>query len=321
MGKYLLDNIHAQYPKARLGIVVASRGTMIKDLLASSPHIEVIEANRRSLGALWRLWREWRGSDMVATQYTGKHGGQFGLSSKVAARLLARQGGLIGFHDAFRWNGRLYDHLLPVRHDQAVAEHERAALRASGLAVAVPYPKMESAPSDDADRFGLAQGTYAIAHFFAGNPGRSMSPERARTLVQELHAAMPNLTILVSGGSGDRASAKAIVEDLSFARSIAGEASLQDMLKLIKSAAFVVSVDTGVAHLAAHLHTPLVVMRTCLGPNWWLPGQYGPGIPAAQFSREELCRPHVNKPYPDCIDRIVLTDIVAACEASVARIQ
>ncbi|MES2203231.1 MAG: hypothetical protein V4474_02860, partial [Patescibacteria group bacterium] len=92
MGKYLLDNVHAQYPAARLGLVVASRGAMIRDLLSAYPYIEVVEANRANPGSLWRLWRAWRGSDVVVTQYAGKQGGRFSLATKVMARLLARRG-------------------------------------------------------------------------------------------------------------------------------------------------------------------------------------------------------------------------------------
>src|SRR3989338_3419571 len=80
MGKYLLENIHAQFPNARLGIVVASRGAMIRDLFATYPWLEVIEANRRSPRSLFYLWRNFRNSDLVMTQYAGKLGGRFGLA-------------------------------------------------------------------------------------------------------------------------------------------------------------------------------------------------------------------------------------------------
>ncbi len=90
MGKYFLENVRVSNPSARFGIVVGSRGTMVRDLFSGYPWIEVVEANRRSPFSLWRLWREWRGSDMVLTQYAGKKGGRFSLASKCAARLLAR---------------------------------------------------------------------------------------------------------------------------------------------------------------------------------------------------------------------------------------
>ncbi len=314
MARYLLENIHAQFPDARCGIAVAGRGNMIRDLLADTPWIEVVEANRRNLKGLWRLWRDWNGSDLVVTQYAGKHGGQFGLAGKLAGRLLARPGGFIGFTDAFRWNSALYSRLLPVRSDAAVAEHEREVLRAAGLGVPVAYPALRArAARDVLQKFNLAAGSYVIVHPFAGNAGRSLHPDKVRELIVELQKAAPYVHCVLSGGEVDRAVALRIAEGLPRATVVAGEATLQEMLGLIAAAAGVVSVDTGVAHLTAHLHRPLVVLRTCLGPNWWFPGQYGPDAPIAQFSREDLCKPHVFKHYPDCINQISMAEVAAAC--------
>ena len=306
MAKYLLDNIHAQFPEAKLAVVVSGRGGMIRDLLSSSPYIEVIETNRRDVRGLWRLWKAFHGSDLVVTQYAGKPGGRFSLASKFAARLLARRGGLLGFQDVSPWNKFLYNHLLPVRPDLAVALHEREALRAASLEVVVPYPHMALTEDKSVPwRFGLRAREYVIVHFFAGNAGRSISPEKARSLVLELQKHLPGRVIAVSGGAADKETATRIVEGLPDVAVLAGEASLQDMMQLIVQSIGVVSVDTGIAHITAQLGSPLIVMRTCLGPNWWFVGQYGEGVPAAQFSQERLCESgHVKKDYPDCIEQI-----------------
>ena len=77
MGKYLLENIHIQYPQARLALVVASRGAMIRDLFAGYPWLDVREVNRRNSSALLALWKDFHWSDVVVTQYAGKQGGKF----------------------------------------------------------------------------------------------------------------------------------------------------------------------------------------------------------------------------------------------------
>ena len=146
MGKYLLENIHARYPNARLGIVVASRGAMITDLFAAYPWLEVIEANRYSPRALWSLWKNFHGSDLVVTQYAGKPGGKFSLLSKLFGRILARRAGLIGFTDVSAWNGVLYDVLIPHTLSDAPAALERHALRAAGFPVSPEYPTMRCLP-------------------------------------------------------------------------------------------------------------------------------------------------------------------------------
>ncbi len=313
MAKYFLDNIHAQFPEAKLGIVIASRGNMIRDLFAGSPYIEVIETNRRDVRGLWNLWKRFHGSEVVTTQYAGKHGGQFGLASKIAARLLAKRGGLIGFTDVSRWNKFLYNRLLPVRPDFPVVEHEREALRVAGLAVALPYPRLHIEEKPDIiEKYKLVPGQYIIAHFFAGNAGRSISPTHAHKLLVELGLQFPDVCIVLSGGKADRRVADEIAEGLPRMVVVAGNASLQEMMQLIQSSMGSVSVDTGIAHITAQLEKPLVVMRTCLGPNWWFPEQYGPQAPVRQFSRENLCTPHVNKHYPDCINMIDISQVARA---------
>src|SRR3989344_4332469 len=71
MAKYLLQNIRAAYPRARLGLVVAGRGAMIRDLLAAYPWLEVIEANRRSPRARWHLIKNFWRSGLGVAQYAG----------------------------------------------------------------------------------------------------------------------------------------------------------------------------------------------------------------------------------------------------------
>lgn len=312
MGKYLLENIHAQFPQVRCGIVVANHGDMIRDLFATYSWLEVIEANRRSPKALLYLLKRFYGSDLVVTQYAGKHGGSFGLASKFVARVLAKHDGFIGFSDSSKWNGMFYDRLLPVRHDRAVAEHEREALRIAGLSVPLPFPTLECVPSDVAlAKFGLKKGKYILVHFFAGNKGRSLSSEKSRELIAALHAKLPNLQLIITGSANDRGTALSIAQDIP-AIVIAGDASLQEIMNLIKESAGVVSVDTGIAHMAAQLGKPLVVLRTCLGPNWWFPEQYGNDAPLTIFSHDEVCTGgHISKDYPDCINAIDMKEVTS----------
>ena len=316
MGKYLLDNVHAQFPEATLGLVVASRGDMIRDVLAGSPYIDVIETNRRDVFGLLKLWWKFHGSDLVVTQYAGKVGGQFALASKVAARLLARRGALVGFEDVSPWNTFLYNGMLPVRNDQAVAEHERWVLQMAEVAISVPYPQLVVPAKEEVlTRFQLVRGTYVIVHLFAGNAGRGISPVNARELLVAIRARMPDLTIVLSGGSTDRKIAGEISEDIAHVLIVAGSVSLQEMMPLISGSRCVVSVDTGIAHIAASLGQPLLVIRTCLGRNWWFTEQYGPEAHIVQFTREDVCTPHIYKNYPDCINMVSMKEVATVASA------
>lgn len=313
MGKYLLDNVHAQFPQARLGIVVGSRGAMIRDLLAPYPYIEVIEANRKSPGALWRLYREWRHSDLVVTQYAGKRGGRFSLASKLMARLLARRGHLVGFEDAFAGNARIYDALVRFSLHEAPAQLERKALAALKITAVLPYPSLAGTFDGTPERFGLRAGSYVLVHFFSGSRGRGISPGKKREVLSALARRVPHMQLVVTGGAQDRQEAEIAAEGLP-AIIIAGQATLQELAALMCGSAGVVAVDTGVAHMAAQLGRPLVVLSTCLGAHWWGEGQYkNPRI--RLLSRPQPCEAgHIYKEYPACIEDISTEDAAAQAQ-------
>lgn len=310
MGKYLLENIHAQFPTARLGLVVGSRGAMIRDLFAAYPWLEVIEANRYHPRTLFSLWKDFHGADLVITQYAGKPGGRFSLASKCAARVLAKSGGLVGFADASPWNGFLYDTLVPIQQMNAVVEHDREALRAAGVSVGLPFPTMQYVQDRGVlSKFRLKERSYLVVHLFAGNAKRGLHPDKKRELLTALAHKLPNIHLVMSGGAGDREEALRVAQGTK-ATIIAGEATLQEMMNLIKHSRGVVSVDTGMAHITAQLGKPLIVMRTCVGRAWWLPGQYESGARITVFECDAVCAEgHLPKAYPACMDAIKMESV------------
>lgn len=317
MGKYLLENIHAAYPEARCGIVVANRGTMIRDLFRAYPWLEVIEASRRDLRSLFSLGNHFLGSDIVVTQYSLKSSGRFSPWSKLAARILAKRGGLIGFTDAAKWNELLYDSLVSVRSDMAVVEHDRAALRAAGIPLLLPFPTMQYEVEDSTPlvTFNLEAGKFIVVHLFAGNTSRGLSPDKKVEMLVALHQKLPGTHLVISGGASDREEAFRVSAGIP-ATIVAGELTLQEMMHLIDESRGVVSLDTGVAHITAQLHKPLVVLSSCLGANWWLPEQYGPDALITVCSRKDLCVVgHIFKEYPECLAQIDCEDVAVATAA------
>ena len=315
MGKYLLDNVHAQFPNARLGIVVADKGALIRGLFAAYPWLEIIEASRRNPRSLVSLWWRFKRCDLVVTQYAGKPGGSFSMASKLAARLLARRDGLVGFVDSSRWNRFLYNHIVPVRQDVAVADHDRTALTEAGLAITLPYPTLEFVRESVLTRFGLEKGKYVVVHLFSGNAGRGLHPDKKHELLTALSKKLHGTCLVISGGDSEREEALQIAEHIP-ATVVAGEVTLQDMMNLIHEGASVVSVDTGIAHIAAQLGKPLTVLRSCLGANWWLPGQYGNEARITVFEHDEACAVgHVYKDYPACINSVDVAAVARQASA------
>ncbi len=310
MGKYLLENIHNKFPDAKCAIVVGSRAKMIRDLLSEYPWIEVIEANRRNFKSLFYVWKNFAKSDLVITQYAGKRGGKFSLGSKFMARFLAKKGGLLGFYDISPWNDYLYDFLLPVNQHLAIAEHEREVVKKAGIPVSMEYPILSSHTNPKIiEQFGLTFGNFFVVHLFAGGKGRGLHPKNKKELLISL-ARKTEMKIVVSGGKQDLEEIQHICEGTD-AVIIAGKTSLQELMSIISESAGVISVDTGVAHITAQLKKPLVVMRTCVAPNWWFKEQYGPHAPITVLSSDETCGGnHIYKDYPACINEIPIEKII-----------
>lgn len=272
--KYLLENVHAAYPDARCGLIVASRGTMIRDLLAAYPWIEVLEVNRKNIPALVMLWKRFGGSDVVVLPPT-KPGASFALPSKIAARLLARPGGLYGFGDASRFTRFIYDRILTPDPLRAPRLLEQQALTAAGVPISVPSMTLAYLPQPNLlARLDLTKGKYLVLHLFAGSNGRAMSNEKRQVLIDALAHAMPNVPLILTGSVAERRA----IEQLTLpttTRVVAGDLSVQELAALIASSGCMVSVGTGPSHMASHLKTPLLVLVVCVGITWCGPEQFG----------------------------------------------
>lgn len=308
MGKYLLENIRAQYPEARCGLVVASRGAMIRDLLAAYPWIEVIEANRRSPRALFTLMKRFWRSDFVCTLYTG---GLLNLSTKLMARLLARRGALIGYIDRSPVNKFLYDKLIYLKPDRSSVPRllECDALRAAGIPVALEQMTFKYLPQPDLlARFGLQKNEYVIVGLFSGADARGLSPEKRQELVDALAHAMPTMPLVFIGTQKER-------EQISHMHlpqnSKIVETSVQEVSALIDNSACMVSLGTGTSHIAAILRTPLAVLVACQGLQWVGTDQYG-DAPIQVFCRPEMCpHGHDYSGYGPCINAVDMEAVAA----------
>ncbi|MBI4065713.1 hypothetical protein HY412_00775 [Candidatus Kaiserbacteria bacterium] len=300
MAKYLLENIMASYPEARCGLVVASRGGMIRDLLAAYPWIEVIEANRYSPRALLALLKNFWRSDFVCTLYTG---GTLNFSTKFIARLLARRGSLIGFTDPSPVNGLLYDTILPHYGRSGVPRlHECSALNSRGIPIATERMTFKYLPQHGLlERFNLQEKKYIVVGLFSGSAARGLSPERRQELVNDLARAMPSVPLIFIGTETERAEIHKMTLPQN-AKIV--ETSVQEVAALIDQSAGMVSLGTGTSHIAAHLRVPLVVLVACQGLQWVGKDQFG-DAPISVFSRPEMCpNGHDYFGYGKCLDAI-----------------
>lgn len=315
MGKYLLENVHAEFPDARCGLVVSGKGDVIRNLLQAYPWIEVIEANRRNIPGMLRLLSRFFWSDFVVTQYTGK-GGAFGTASKLMARAIAKPGALVGFRDAWKLNAAFYDHLLPFLQTQAVVEHERDALRAAGIPASIPVPTFSHVPQEGLlERFGLIRGGYAAVHLFSGGIKRGLSPEKKKELARLSVEAFAPMRVAFTGTTFEEKEMREATEGLVATMAVCQNP--QELAGVLEAASGVVSLDTGAAHLSAQMQKPLVVLATCMGRSWWVESQYPQNV--AFFSREDLCiGGHVMQDYPVCLNEIDLRAVLRVATSPVS---
>lgn len=318
MAKHFLENVHALYPDARCGLLVAGRGGMVRSLLAAYSWIEVIEVNRRNIVALLKLIWIYRGSDVVMTSYV-KPGGRFGLCSKLVARILARPGRLFGFTDISTWDRHIYDHVLESNMLCAPRLLEEEVLEAAGIPVTHEALSLEYlAQPELLTRLVLEGVPYVAVHLFAGSDGRAMSQKKRQALLNALSQELPGMTFVLTGTASERS----FLEELDLpesAKIIAGDLTVQELAAILDASVCVVSVGTGPSHMTSHLGKPLVVLVVCIGIPWCGQEQFGNYVSVKIFSDTNACAEghRMLEQSPACIEGIDVTEVARATAAYV----
>ncbi|UQU62022.1 HAD-IIIA family hydrolase [Couchioplanes caeruleus] len=208
--------------------------------------------------------------------------------------------------------------LLDVRHrvPVGVPEAERARSVAAAAGFALPATddgglRVETGPV-------RAGHDYVVVHPGASVEARSCPPETMRAIVAAL--AADGHEVLVTGGPDERELATSVAGD---AGTDAGLMSLRELAGLLAGASAVVVANTGPAHLAAAVGTPVVSLYAPTVPF----GQWGPyrvpyvrlGDAAApcRDTRATRC-PVAGHP---CLSTIAPADVLAALRLLGVRAQ
>jgi ADP-heptose:LPS heptosyltransferase len=204
--------------------------------------------------------------------------------------------------------------LLDVRHlvDDDLPEPERALslARAAGFDL----------PADDDGRLAVRRPLlpvghepgYVVLHPGASVPARAWPEQRCAEAVEALTAA--GYRVLVTGGPGEKALTAAVAG--SSGVDLGGATTLAEMAALLDGAAAVVVGNTGPAHLAAAVGTPVVSL-------------FAPMVPAARWAPYRVptvllgdqgapCRDTRARECPvpghPCLTSVTAEDVVAAVE-------
>jgi heptosyltransferase-3 len=215
--------------------------------------------------------------------------------------------------------------LLDVRHPPG-GPHE--VERGLSLARAAGF----TLPPGDDDRLQVRQplpvlpnlvenlGAYVVVHPSASVPARAPSPGHARRVVQAL--ARSGRQVVLTGAAADAPLAATVVAGEPGVEDLSGRTTFAELAAVLAGADCVVSGNTGPAHLAAAVGTPVVSLFAPVVPaEAWRPW----GVPSVLLgdqhapcagSRARTC-PVAGHP---CLDGIDPTRVVAAVERLTALV-
>jgi ADP-heptose:LPS heptosyltransferase len=233
--------------------------------------------------------------------------------------MFSRAAFTIGFQTYGQYRHFGYD--LAVRHSSRVHEIEnfRSLIRVLGVETGCT-PSL-AAPSPGSPR----ADSYAVFHLWPGGRRKDLKQwpeERWQALIEELAAR--DFEIVLTGGAADWRGNSALIERVRrparhFVRNAAG-ISLRETASVLAQARLVVSVDTGVMHLAAALGAPLVALHGPTSSRRWGPlseGAVAIDSPLAGCGYLNLGWEVAPRPLP-CMECIPYEAVRDACRSALA---
>lgn len=305
MAKYLFENIRTKYPTARYVIVTSMRSEMLGELLEAYPWIEIKVANRkqpiRILSLLVDLW----GADLVLVPASQ---GKFSLTSKIFGRIISARNGLWGFSDGSKSARILYDRLFTYSRDNPVIENELTFVRELGIFLdqKVPTFKVKSPNENLIKEMGLVSNQYIVINLFSGSLGRGLLPGNQQRLLDIVSSETQRYNIILTGGLHN----KQELEKLNLpehAQLFTGKIS--ELLELLYFSRFVISIDTGVAHISSGIGKPLYVLSSYAGRAWWNRVQH-PSSTHIVIGKKGLTEIEKVTKYPESLNNFSDEDLI-----------
>jgi ADP-heptose:LPS heptosyltransferase len=211
--------------------------------------------------------------------------------------------------------------LLQLRHRRAPYRHEAAAALELAEAAGFPLPPGDDGALSITGHPDTAQLTgtepYLVVHPGAAVPARMWTPARAAQAVAALSAA--GHRVVVTGGPGEEGLTRRVAGRHSL--DLGGRTGLPELAGVLARARLLIAGNTGPAHLAAAVRTPIVsLFSPVVSADRWLPYR----VPHLRLGRQDtpcadtharLC-PVAGHPCLDSISDEEVLNAVAALTVS-----
>jgi ADP-heptose:LPS heptosyltransferase len=301
---------------------------VIRDLAAAFPAAEILvfagpdnEAVARLLTGV-RVVRAPMGKPWSAVRCLRAEGldalvdlGQWTRVEAICA-LLSGAGYTIGFSTPGQHRAGGYDAVVP--HSAAQHELENYRRIVSALGVTPEAEPRLTAPSE-ARRPPLPESRYVVFHLWPGgvkSERKEWSPDRWRALATLVVA--DGFSVVLTGAPADAEQTRAFVERCAGSagriHDVAGECAVDGLAAVLEGAACVVSVNTGVMHLAAALGVPTVALNGPTSARRW--GPVGPHVASVDSELPGCGYLNLGFEYDgrrgDCMDGISVDHVVDA---------
>ena len=307
--------LRRRYPRARIDWMVDPRYMELVRLVRGIDRVIPVDPRHGVMPLVSAFRALWKGGYDAAIDLQGL------LKSAVLARL-AVPGRVIGFPgDQLRepLARVFYSPTAPPVLARHVIQKNLTLLRAVGVTdttVSFPLTIPQTDAVDEVEaRHGAAR--YVLLNPGAAWPNKRWPPARFGALAAAIRSRL-GLAPLVLWAPDEHGLASEVVTASAGAAELCPRTAVTDLFGVARSAALMVSGDTGPLHIATAVGTPVVAL---FGPTD--PLRNGPWSPFdAVVSRFEACECHYQRrcrrPQP-CLDDITVDDVLAAVEQRLGR--
>jgi ADP-heptose:LPS heptosyltransferase len=162
---------------------------------------------------------------------------------------------------------------------------------------------------------------YAVLHLSTGGVQPQWLPDRFAEVGKHLHRHYA-LTPVLTGSADALPMSEQCARHLGLsAVNLVGQTSILDLAEILRRAALLVSVDTGVVHLAAAVGTPCVSLhfRRDYPPENWYAWQV-PTVPVSPSRYCEGCTQHACRLKDfTCVQSVSVDQVIAAVDTLLAQ--